>query len=1050
MNDSDKRKQALDISKSFIIQAPAGSGKTELLIQRYLNLLAHCQNPEEVIAITFTNKAADELKQRVVENLKATKNKKPTTAHKIKTYELALKVIKNSKKNNWDILNNNQRLKITTIDSLAANIANKNSDISILSNKTVTDWRANILYEQAATETILEISNKKYKKAISDILLHLDNDAEKLKTLIANMLKKRDQWLRHLVSKKNFSIDIKNTLKQNSNKIITKKITELKIASANINPRFFELSKHSTLYKSNNYNLCEYWEFIANICLTSANSLRKSLNINSGFPPKIKAAKDELIEIIKSFNIEDDFIKLLIDFKYLPNENYSAVEFHILKQLTTILILAYAKLRLLFQAESSTDFMEINLNAIDTLGQYDNPSDIALFLDYKVNHILIDEFQDTSITHFNLIKKLVANWQINEAKTIFIVGDPMQSIYRFREAQVGLFLQVKKYGIADIKPKYLNLEANFRSTKSIVTANNRFFNKILAKKDDIDLGAVSFNKSIATNNIDNYKSVEFNAFAKNGDILEAQRVIEIIKTNIKANPKTEIAILVRSRNYLVSIIKTLDAEKVDYEAIEINKLKEHFVVNDLLSLSKALLNYNDKLAWLSILRAPWCGLKLKDILIIATHSKDTIWQIINDKNLIKKLSNDGLKRISFFINAINPAINYKGDFLFRELFINATNRLNIDSYLNNSAKQVKKLFIQKIYELEDDNLLDNTKYLELSLNNLYAPSNNSQVKVMTIHSAKGLEFDTIILPGLGKGKRSNNPDILKWMEYSDNNFIMAPIASADGLSNDKTYNYIKRIEKEKDSFETMRLLYVAMTRTRNKLYLLGNVNENNKVVSNSLLYFLKDFYSEEIAEVTAMNTKIAEKTILLKRVNEFIKSPEVIVQKELYKDINLDKDSLYKKIIGIVTHKFFEINANVDINTIKNELAANGMNNDNLDKASIEINSMLANTKNDVDGRWIFKKRDSTKVEAKFSYIKDGEIVTIIIDRMFIENNVLWIIDFKTSKPQQNENITDFINKQSERYFPQLQKYASALTLGYNYKIKTALYFPALPKFVIL
>ena len=82
--------------------------------------------------------------------------------------------------------------------------------------------------------------------------------------------------------------------------------------------------------------------------------------------------------------------------------------------------------------------------AENALGNNENPSDLALFMDYKIQHLLIDEFQDTSITQYRLIEKLIIGWQPNDGRTIFAVGDPMQSIYRFRQAEVGLFLRTQK------------------------------------------------------------------------------------------------------------------------------------------------------------------------------------------------------------------------------------------------------------------------------------------------------------------------------------------------------------------------------------------------------------------------------------------------------------------------------------------------------------------------------------------------------------------------------------------------------------------------------
>ena len=111
-------------------------------------------------------------------------------------------------------------------------------------------------------------------------------------------------------------------------------------------------------------------------------------------------------------------------------------------------------------------------------------------MDYQIKHILIDEFQDTSYSQFNLIERLIEGWQQGDGKTMFLVGDPMQSIYKFRESQVGIFLNVSQNGIGSLKLKPLKLEANFRSSKSIVETNNEIFSRIFPQKDDLVKGAI--------------------------------------------------------------------------------------------------------------------------------------------------------------------------------------------------------------------------------------------------------------------------------------------------------------------------------------------------------------------------------------------------------------------------------------------------------------------------------------------------------------------------------------------------------------------------------
>ena len=118
--DQATRERALDPSRSFIVQAPAGSGKTGLLIQRYLALLARVGSPEEIVAITFTRKAAAEMRNRVLAALAGADGAAPPTPHERKTWELARAAVAHDRGQGWDLAANPNRMRVQTIDSLCA------------------------------------------------------------------------------------------------------------------------------------------------------------------------------------------------------------------------------------------------------------------------------------------------------------------------------------------------------------------------------------------------------------------------------------------------------------------------------------------------------------------------------------------------------------------------------------------------------------------------------------------------------------------------------------------------------------------------------------------------------------------------------------------------------------------------------------------------------------------------------------------------------------------------------------------------------------------
>ncbi len=195
--DSAARLRALDISQSFIVQAPAGSGKTELLIQRYLKLLDTVETPDAVVAITFTRKAAGEMRSRVIKALRAAeKGVEPAAEHERLTFQIAREILEHERRLEWNLLQNPARLRIETIDALCASITRRMPWLARFGAMPEILEKAEGLYREAARNTLSHLEEG--NQALADLLLHLDNDFQRAAQLIAQMLAKRDQWLRYI------------------------------------------------------------------------------------------------------------------------------------------------------------------------------------------------------------------------------------------------------------------------------------------------------------------------------------------------------------------------------------------------------------------------------------------------------------------------------------------------------------------------------------------------------------------------------------------------------------------------------------------------------------------------------------------------------------------------------------------------------------------------------------------------------------------------------------------------------------------------------------
>ena len=193
--DEQNRTHALNLA-SFIVEAPAGAGKTELLTQRFLRLLTTVNSPEEIIAITFTNKAAAEMRLRIMDSLMMAASKiAPTATHKKITYELSLKALAHAQTYDWQLIENPARLRIFTIDSLCAHLTRQMPLMSRFGTQPSVTEDASALYQQAAQQTLAELESTQHGELVKTALRYVDNNAAQLSGLLASMLAKRDQWL---------------------------------------------------------------------------------------------------------------------------------------------------------------------------------------------------------------------------------------------------------------------------------------------------------------------------------------------------------------------------------------------------------------------------------------------------------------------------------------------------------------------------------------------------------------------------------------------------------------------------------------------------------------------------------------------------------------------------------------------------------------------------------------------------------------------------------------------------------------------------------------
>lgn len=294
--DEQNRARALELA-SFIVEAPAGAGKTELLTQRYLKLLQTVNEPEEIIAITFTNKAAAEMRLRILDSLmKAATQDKPAQPHKQITYELSLKALERSAMLNWQLLENPSRLRIFTIDSLCAHLARQMPLMSRFGSQPRVALDAAALYAQAAEQTLALLEDNEHCEVVKAALRYVDNNAAQLKNLLVSMLEKRDQWLHHA----QFEVDAE-TLQQTLRHMVGQGLAAAAVAfDTRFQSELMPLARFAASQLPGEHPIAQLadwdtplsidadglqrWLAVCELLLTNGNTIRAKVDKNIGFP----------------------------------------------------------------------------------------------------------------------------------------------------------------------------------------------------------------------------------------------------------------------------------------------------------------------------------------------------------------------------------------------------------------------------------------------------------------------------------------------------------------------------------------------------------------------------------------------------------------------------------------------------------------------------------------------------------------------------------------------------------------------------------------------
>jgi ATP-dependent exoDNAse (exonuclease V) beta subunit len=1098
--DAAERRIALDPKRSFCVTAPAGSGKTELLIQRFLALLARVERPEQVLAITFTRKAAAEMLERVSLAFDAAVASTPVESeHEQQTRTLAQAALAASERFGWDLHRNLAVLNIKTIDSFCMSLTRQMPILSQFGGQaSVTEEPAD-LYREAVRELLsLLDSDRPVADDIAGLLLHFDNDWARLESLLSSMLARRDQW-RDYTGTHLTPAASEQHLRETVEAVIAEHLEEASLLLQPFHAQLLDLLRYAqgnlarpvqARFPNSSAAELETWRHITDMFLTGDGKWRKTVTKAQGFPAgkgepgtwkqRHKALTGELTDV-------PGLLEALQLLRTLPDMSTNNTSWLLVQRLSHILPTLAACLLLVFRRRGIVDYSQVTQSALDALGDEDAPTDLALRLDYRIEHILVDEFQDTAINQYTLVSRLSRGWGEHNAanpdwpRTLFVVGDGMQSIYGFRDASVGLFLKARTEGFNGVALNALQLRSNFRSERGLVDWVNNTFADVFPDSDNPRRGRVGFSDASATKAPGPAPAVEAHGFFDSERCgSEAGFIASRIREALADDNAASVAVLGRSRNQLRPVLAALRHQGIDYAAEDIDLLATSPAVIDLFSLCRALANPADRVAWFAVLRAPWCGLSLADLLLLGRcgelpESQDPLaqCQLALSAGL---LSEEGSRRLSHVTGVMEWARS-KRDRLGLRAWIEATwLRLGGPACLaEQGQRRDAEVFLQLLDRASVDGVGLDTAWLEQRVARLYAASDtpDARVSVMTLHKAKGLEFDHVFIPAMAARPRSNDRPLLLWDEYVSTDGNRGFLLAADDHSRDSDaslYNFLRKHEREKSRQEIIRLLYVGTTRAIRRLTLTATLEpfsadepeRPRDPTPESLLAPIWQCFQREMQlhpEPDAGTPAAVTPGHRLRRLVSVPAPAPIPVSTATGSNIPERPANRLERAVGTAVHKALEDLSmletlpaevsDVQRSAVRRHLRMLGLAGEALAEAEGRVAGHLERVLADEDhGRWMLDAaHEQAASELPLTWQDDkGVIRDSIVDRTFVDGHSgeRWIIDYKTSRPLAEESVQAFAARELANYRDQLEGYRRALSAVDERTTRCALYFTAI------
>ena len=1020
------------IDKNIAVNAGAGTGKTKVLTERFIEILKNGdlekdKEVEGIVAITFTKKASQEMVDRIREEIR----------NNFSRGEKWSRYYRDMEKSN-----------ISTIHSFCANILRENPIEAKIDPmfEVLEDYTSVKLLKESIQEVL--IKGLEENEDVYKVLRLLKNNT--LDGLIDdiynvyNMIRTVGVSFKEVKAR---SLEYINDLKIKEEDLETIKDTFLYLMD--------NLTKSSKIYKLKENPI--WIKFLEN--KYTEDELPEILNyLYSNMGTSSKEA--EKMELLKS----------TLEKASLASEGTNLWIYNTILDLIIETDLSYSLKK---KENGALDYDDLQILTSNLL---DNET-VRSKYQKRFKYIMVDEFQDTNELQKNIIYKLVTKNSKLDQSNLFVVGDPKQSIYGFRGADIDVFYEV----IDDISQvsseDTITLEKNYRTVGTVLSFINNIFQKIMAKNYD---SLSEFWKSENQIDVEVLENVELEIPKGQSEseyhrYYEADLIAKRIKQLVSEGEFKygDFAMLFRAttRNHIYE-------ESLKNYGIPFYNTggKRYFLqqeVLDLINALKSISNPFDQIATIGFLRSPMIGLKDTTIYWIIKEKGNTIYNSMLSLMESPKLEKEEMNKIDAAIRLFENLYEIRDfyglsklvDSLIKETYFVETLLLT-ESGKQSITNVYKFKDLAKDYEkVNRGSLEDFIDYIEESRNRDESQAkveseNADVVKLLTIHKSKGLQFPVVIIPEMSTGNVPNRSNIL----FDKNIGIGLKLDSGRAL-----YDTIKKDIDNKDKEERERVLYVAMTRAE-KMLILGNQGKNQgfknlikdiidpeqcRTISN--IDMTMDGYSpvklikeELIGEKGEVEIDIpllydvegyGARNIERYSISQYLTYIEcnrryfmdyykrISGRVEVESDLGIDFEEEYSISAiekGNIIHKFCEeYNLDLDENELMEEITKSfGIKYD--DEMKKELQPYMDNYLKQYSEDW-----DKVYIEKEF-YLKVGDgFITGVIDRINIKDNKAEIIDFKTNRMTNKDRLI-------KQYTPQLQLYAYVVQEIMGIKIEKA------------